>query len=417
MTPEKTTPADPRRRAVLTGSASAVAAAGLAAIGGNALAQTAAATPSAAPAAAAGAKPLPAYVAWKDASALIVHSAGTLETKRGALGTSVITPSNKLYIRNNLPAPSEDIVKDRDAWEVSVEGVKNPRKLTVGELKSMGLQTVAAVLQCSGNGRAYFPSKPSGTQWTVGAAGCVIWSGVPVKDLVHALGGVTDGMVYMTSTGGEKIPEGIEPTSVMVERSVPVAAMADAILAWELNGEPIPLAHGGPLRVVVPGYMGVNNVKYVKRLAFTTEQSSAKIQQSSYRMSPVGQKGEASDPSAWEMGVKSWVNSPGSGEGTLKKGRTTIEGVAMGGMNEVAKVEVSTDGGASWKPARLIGPDLGRYAWRQFVLEADLPAGSHTLTSRATDVKGNVQDENRVENNRGYGNNSWRDFAVTVQVA
>ncbi|MBC7621216.1 MAG: molybdopterin-dependent oxidoreductase, partial [Candidatus Saccharibacteria bacterium] len=166
------------RRSLLTGSASALAAIGMATWARGSLAQTAAAP-----------KPLPAYVGWKDPASVIVHSSTTIETKRSAFGTSVITPAEQLYIRNNLPAPDASIIADRDAWEISLDGVKNPRKLTLRDLKSMGLETVAMVLQCSGNGRGFFPSKPSGTPWTVGAAGCVVWSGVPVKAVVAALGG------------------------------------------------------------------------------------------------------------------------------------------------------------------------------------------------------------------------------------
>jgi len=111
---------------------------------------------------------------------------------------------------------------------------------------------VATVLQCSGNGRGFFPHKPSGTPWTVGAAGCVVWSGVPVRTVVEALGGVNGGMLYMTGTGGEVLPAGIDPKSVVVERSLPIKALGDALLAWEMNGAPISLAHGGPLRLIVP---------------------------------------------------------------------------------------------------------------------------------------------------------------------
>src|SRR5690606_18984547 len=182
-----------------------------------------------------------------------------------------------------------------------VSGVKSPRSFTVAELKSLGLTSVAVVLQCSGNGRGFSEHKPSGTQWTVGAAGCVIFTGVPIKAVLEAAGGMDDGMAYMTSTGGEEIPPGLDPTTIMVERSVPVSGIEDAILAWEVNGEPLPLAHGGPLRVIVPGYTGVNNVKYVKQVAFTKEQSPARIQQNSYRFSPIGVKGTPEFDSIWEM--------------------------------------------------------------------------------------------------------------------
>ena len=382
---QNSTPASLPRRRMLTGSASALAAVGLASFQSQALAQQAAA------AAAPAAKPLPAIAAWKKASDVIVHSGTTIETKRSAFGTSVVTPSDQLYLRNNLPSPPESIVADRDAWQVQIDGVKQAKKLSVRELKSMGLDTLTMVLQCSGNGRGFFPTKPSGTPWTVGAAGCVVWSGVPVRDVVQALGGVADGMVYMTGTGGEEIPAGIDAKSVMVERSVPLAAMQDALLAWEMNGEPISLAHGGPLRLIVPGYTGVNSIKYIKQLAFTTKESDAKIMSHGYRISPPGAKGDPSQPSVQEMSVKSWINSPLPEDGQLTAGVAQIHGVAFGGVNAVKGVEVSIDGGKTWKTAKLIGPDMGKYAWRQFVLQADLPKGTHQLASRATDEKGNAQ--------------------------
>ena len=364
----------------------------------------------------AAARQLPAYVNWKDPASLIVHSSSTLETKRSAFGTSVITPAEQLYIRNNLPAPDSSILTNRDEWEVNVEGVKNPRKLTLAQLKSMGLETVAMVLQCSGNGRGFFPSKPSGTPWTVGAAGCVIWSGVPVRAVVEALGGLDGARPFMTGTGGEKLPEGIDPKSVVVERSVPLAAMVDALLAWEMNGTPISLAHGGPLRLIVPGYTGVNNIKYIKQLAFTSAESDARIMSYGYRITPPGAKADPAQPSVQEMTVKSWINSPNGEGGATAAGLMQIQGVAFGGLNAVKKVEVSIDGGKSWREARLVGPDMGKYAWRQFVLSARLPAGNYMLASRATDAVGHVQPETRGENVSGYNNTSWADHAVKVTV-
>lgn len=393
------------RRYLLAGSAGVLASVGLASFSRSALAQTPAA------------KPLPAYVSWKDPASVIVHSGTTIETRRSAFGSSGITPTEQLYIRNNLPAPDAAIVADRDAWEIAVEGVKSPRTLTLRELKTMGLETTAMVLQCSGNGRGFFPSKPSGTAWTVGAAGCVVWSGVPVRAVAEALGGVAAGALFLTGTGGEKLPDGLDPLSIVVERSVPAAAMADALLAWEMNGVPIPLAHGGPLRLIVPGYTGVNNIKYIKRLAFTSKETEARIMSHGYRISPPGSKGDPSQPSVQEMSVKSWINQPLPETEGLKSGLVQIHGVAFGGLNAVRRVEVSVDGGKNWSDARFIGPDLGRYAWRSFVLAARLPAGVHTLVSRATDMAGQVQPEQRLENAGGYNNTSWMDHGVKVTLA
>lgn len=396
------------RRHMLAGSAAALGALGLASWSQGAQAQ------AAAPAAA---KPLPPLANWKDPKAVIVHSSSTLETRRSAFGTSVITPTNQLFVRNNLPAPDASILANREAWTIAFEGVKAPRSLTLADLRTLGVETVATVLQCSGNGRGFFPSKPSGTPWQVGAAGCVLWSGVPLRNVVLALGGAVDGMVYLTGTGGEKLPEGVDPLTVVVERSVPIKALDDALLAWEMNGEPISLAHGGPVRLIVPGYQGVNNVKYVKRVALTREQSQAGIMAKRYRMTPPGSKGDPSQPSVWEMGVKSWVNGPLSEQGPLRAGWTQIHGVAFGGTRAIRGVEVSVDGGKSWHQAQLVGPDLGRFAWRQFVLPIQLAAGTHVLTSRATDASGNVQPESRIDNTGGYNNTSWQDHAVTVTVA
>lgn len=401
------------RRRLLAGGAGVLASAGL---GGCAAPPKAAApTPAAAaPAAAPGPKALPPYVSWKHADSLIVHTPTTIETKRTAFGSGLITPADRLYIRNNLPAPDVSIVADRDGWPITIDGVRQPRALKVAELKALGIETTAMVLQCSGNGRSYFASKPSGTRWTVGAAGCVIWSGVPVRAVAEALGGLADGVRFMTGTGGEKLPDGIDPKTVIVERSVPLKAMEDAMLAWEMNGEPVPHAHGGPLRLIVPGYSGVNNIKYIKRLAFTQAETDAAIQRTGYRLSAPGQKGDPSQPAVWEMDVKSWINSPAPEAGPVRAGLVQVHGVAMGGMNAAARVEVSTDGGTSWKDARLVGPDLGRYAWRQFVLPVKLAPGSHVLVCRATDTKGNVQVEATPDNAGGYLNSGWRAHALHI---
>lgn len=393
-----------QRRQWLLSSAAAGAVAGLGPVSTAAFAQGA------------KPKPLPKYVEWKYIDSMIIHSGNTIETKRAAFGSSVITPTDILFVRNNLNPPNESIAYYPDEWELSVGGVRNPGKITVGQMKRMGVESVSAVLQCSGNGRGFFKHKASGAQWKVGASGCVVWSGLPVSALVKAFGGATGGLPFLTGTGGEVIPPGIDAKRVMVERSVPAAAMDRAILAWELNGEPLPMAHGGPLRLVIPGYYGVNNVKYLRQLAFTAKESPAAIQSSGYRVRDIGKKGAPGQPSMWEMNVKSWVNHPSGDEGSVAAGMVQINGVAFSGTGPVTKVEVSLDGGKSWQAARFFGPDFGPYGWRQFVLPVNLGAGSYTIMSRATDVKGNTQPRDRVENERAYGHNGWFDHGVKLTV-
>ena len=219
----------------------------------------------------------------------------------------------------------------------------------------------------------------------------------------------------MTATGGEVLPEGVERDAVVVERSIPRAkALDDCLLAWELNGAPIPITHGGPLRLIVPGYFGCNQIKYVSRLAFTASETDAHIMRSGYRMRPVGESGAPSQPTMWEMDVKSWINGP-SGRHPVARGALTVHGVAFSGGRGVRRVEVSTDAGATWEEATLVGPDLGRYAWRQFSLSTRVELGEHHFLSRATDDEGNVQPESRVENHRGYGHNGWRDLGVRFE--
>lgn len=198
-----------------------------------------------------------------------------------------------------------------------------------------------------------------------------------------------------------------------MERSVPIGNLDNVLLAWDINGKPISLAHGGPLRMIVPGYTGVNNIKYVKTVALTAVETDAKIQLTNYRIHGLGEKSAPSQPSVWEMPVKSWVTSPLLDR---KAGRIQIAGFALGGMNAVAGVDVSVDGGESWGKADFVGPDLGRFAWRQFVLSTELKPGSYTLVSRATDVLGNVQPRDLEPNGSGYNHNGWLAPGVKIAV-
>ncbi|HCH64686.1 MAG TPA: sulfite oxidase [Deltaproteobacteria bacterium] len=341
----------------------------------------------------------------------------SLETRRGATGGGLLTPNERFFVRNNLPRPADSVLHDRDAWTLEIAGVVHPGTLSLGELKTLGLATEAVTLQCSGNGRAFFAHRPSGSPWATGAAGCALWTGVRLRDVLEFMGGLDETSKYLTSTGGEPLPAGVARDTVVVERSIPIEkALRDALLAWEMNSLPIPITHGGPLRLIVPGYFGINHIKYVRRIAATLEQTTAKIQQKGYRFRAIGTGGAPTQPSMWRMPVKSWLNGPGTSGSTVAAGRTVFHGVALSGERGVSRVEVSLDGGAHWTDATFDGPDLGPNAWRAFSFVTDLSIGSHTVHTRATDTVGDVQSRDRVENERGYGHNGWWDHGLEITV-
>ena len=250
----------------------------------------------------------------------------------------------------------------------------------------------------------------------MGAAGCVLWTGVSVTDIFEQFGGAKSDLAYLTATGGEELPEGVDKDAVVVERSVPIEkGLKDCLLVWEMNGAPLPVIHGGPVRLIVPGYFGVNNVKWVRRLAATAGESDAKIQQSGYRLRPEGLAGGPEHASMWRMPVKSWLNGPGADGAPVLAGLNTLYGVAFSGERGVETVEVSADDGATWQHAEWVGPDLGPNAWRTFQFAANLPVGEHRFVTRATDTQGEQQPKFAIHNHRGYGHNGWQDHALRVQ--
>ncbi|MFT6821555.1 MAG: DMSO/TMAO reductase YedYZ molybdopterin-dependent catalytic subunit/cytochrome c553 [Myxococcota bacterium] len=340
-----------------------------------------------------------------------------LETRRSQMGIGVITPLSRFFVRNNLPRPSESILDDRLAWILTVSGVARPGQIRLAELQQLGCETVTTVIQCSGNGRAFFDHGPSGSSWATGAAGCAMWTGVRVSDVLNHFGGPVQGTAFVTATGGESLPEGVERDAVVVERSIPLEkGMRDCFLVWEMNGEPLPLTHGGPLRLVVPGYYGCNQIKYIERLAATAGETTAKIQAKGYRFRPIGESGGADQPSLWRMPVKSWLHGVGADDLAILAGRRRLHGVALSGERGIQGVEYTVDNGETWLAAELSGPDLGPNAWRTFQCGVALPVGTTTVMTRATDTAGDVQPEAREENERGYRHTGWRDHALTVRV-
>ena len=217
-------------------------------------------------------------------------------------------------------------------------------------------------------------------------------------------------MKYITATGGEELPEDVPRDKAIVERSIPIEkGLKDCLIAWEMNGEPIPLSHGGPVRFVVPGYFGCNQTKYVKAIAATVEQSTAKSNPVATVSDPSERKGTISNHRCGVCSLKVGLSMP------RRCLTADIESkVAFSGERGVSKVEYSLDG-EHWQDAEFYGPDLGVHAWRVFQAMVEIPDGQSIVYTRAIDTQGDIQPKNRVENERGYGNNSWLDHRFNIR--
>jgi DMSO/TMAO reductase YedYZ molybdopterin-dependent catalytic subunit len=311
-----------------------------------------------------------------------------------ALLNDDITPIAHFFVRTHHDEPALDAA----TWRLSVEGlVKNPRVWSLAELKKLPRHEVVAVLQCSGNGRAFFRPRVPGVPWERGAVGRARWAGARLGDVLKAAGLKAGGLHVVLQ--GEDRP--VLPTTPRFGRSIPLekALHPDTLLAYEMNGEPLPMLHGHPVRVVVPGWVGDDWVKWLTTLKVQREPFEGFFYQTAYRYPkrPV-QPGEAVPPEAMgpmdEMVIKSLITAPLAGA-RVPRAAVPIRGMAWtGGDAKITRVEVSVDDGKTWQDARLLG-DARPYAWRRFALDwqapANHPGGTLHLRARATDDRGRTQ--------------------------
>jgi len=300
-----------------------------------------------------------------------------------------ITPVEVFFVRGHMTVPAVDA----QAWRLGVDGdVKTPRTLSVADLRALPAVTVTATLECAGNGRAFFEPPVAGIQWRKGAVGTSRWVGARLRDIVAAAG-ASSSATHVWMFGGDR-PLGTQPPFV---RQVPwkKAMDDDTIVAYEMDGRPIPLLHGAPLRAIVPGWEGAYSVKWLQRLTVAAKEHDGFWVASAYRY-PVGRvlPGAAVDArdQAPLMGlaVKSLITQPLDGT-VVPAGPVKIAGFAWAGESRITRVDVSTDAGASWTAARLTGP-VHKFAWRRFEYDAVLRRPEvHTILSRATDERGNTQ--------------------------
>lgn len=306
---------------------------------------------------------------------------------------SWLTPNDRFFVRSHFGPPPPERV-DKASWRLAVRGlVERPLTLSLDDLGKFEEVSVTAVVQCSGNGRAFHRPKVPGVQWERGAVGNARWTGVRLRDLLRQAG-LTAQARHLQLQGADR--PAVEATPLFV-RSIPIekALHPDTILAYRMNGAPLPLLHGAPLRLITPGWMADSCVKWLTDLTAQEEEAKGYYMQTAYRypLHPV-QPGDVIDPRNLKpveaMVVKSLVTSPQQGA-TLRGGDVMVQGVAWTGEGRIVKVEVSTDEGRTWEPARLVGDELP-YAWRQWhFLWRSAGPGPGTILCRAADDRGQMQ--------------------------
>lgn len=350
---------------------------------------------------------------------LIVHSRDpyNAEPPLQLLGREFITPTDLFYVRSHGTVPEIDSGRFR----LVVGGlVREELSLSLGELRArFPARTLPAAVYCAGNRRGELMDVepiPDELRWGEAVIGTARWTGVLLRDVLQAAG-VREGAAHVAFTGLDQVEK--ESRRFGFGGSIPLSkALGDGtLLAWEMNGEPLPPVHGFPLRAVVPGYIGARSVKWLQSVRVQPEPSDNYFQQRDYLLFPPQVRPPAID---WKQGlmlgegsVNAVICRPGDGD-TVAAGRVTVEGyAAAGGARWVARVDVSADGGRTWTSAELLEPDES-WAWRLWRAQLDLEAGERQLVARALDSSANVQPEQPgpLWNVKGYANNAWHRVAV-----
>ncbi|HLK16476.1 MAG TPA: sulfite oxidase [Fimbriimonadaceae bacterium] len=316
---------------------------------------------------------------------------------------SYITPNEEFYVRSHFKVPTLEV----GSWRLEVGGaVATPLNLTFDDLVKLPAKTVTATLECAGNSRVFLAPTVSGAQWELGAVSNAEWTGVPLSAVLEKAG-VSAGTVEVILVGADTgliKTDPKPPNAIHFARSIPIAkAMApEVLLAYKMNGETLPLSHGFPVRALVPGWYGVASVKWLTRIVAAKTPFSGHFQTVDYAYWEE-RDGIPNRVMITEMLVKAEISRPTVHELLKPSTKYLVTGAAWTSTGDIAKVEVSADGGASWADARLTG-ESKPFTWRLWEFEWTTPAtsGKHTLMSRATDSSGRTQPMTRDANRANY---------------
>jgi DMSO/TMAO reductase YedYZ molybdopterin-dependent catalytic subunit len=323
-----------------------------------------------------------------------------------------VTPIGLHYLLTHYDIPDVDSA----VWRLEVGGlVERQLSLSLDDLQARPSVELAVTMECAGNGRVHVEPHVVSQPWLLEAVGTARWRGVPVAQLLEEAG-VRDEAVEVLFTGLDRGVEGEEEQAY--ERSLPLAALSsgDALLAYEVNGVPLPPQHGFPLRLVVPGWYGMTSVKWLSRLTLLDEPFDGYQMRHSYR---VRHEEDEAGEAITIIAPRSLMVPPGIPEflsraRIVEAGRCEIAGRAWSGASEIVGVDVSTDGGEMWAAAELDDATLGRWAWRSWRFRWDAEPGAHELCCRARDAASNEQPLAPSWNVGGYVNNAVQRISVTV---
>jgi DMSO/TMAO reductase YedYZ molybdopterin-dependent catalytic subunit len=338
-----------------------------------------------------------------------------LETPLAVFDGSILTPNDRHYVRWHWPFPTEI---DAAAFRLTVGGaVGSPLILSLGDLKRLPRFEITAVNQCSGNSRGVVVPRVAGAQWAHGAVANARWTGVRLRDVLDRAG-VKPGAVAVRFSGLDAPPVGDAP-DFMKSLSVDHARDGEVMIAWGMNGAALPILNGFPLRLVVPGWFSTYWVKMLDRIEVLDKPDDNYWMAKAYlvpdnpaaHVAP-GTKEFARRPIA-AMPPRSFITSLADGATLKWQPQLPVGGIAFGGDAGVKGVEVSGDGGVTWRAARL-GPDAGRYSFRRFDAAVPVAHGPAVLMARCTNTKGRVQPMVANWNPGGYARNVVETVKVVV---
>ena len=335
---------------------------------------------------------------FKDPTPFIRQGRSGLEA-RLELMPGLITPSELFFVRNN----SNSVDLSVDDWSLTIEGdaVGRSLRLSYEEIMELPGRAMVSYLECAGNQRVMFDrlqGRPApGEQWGRGAISNGEWQGVSLADVL-TLAGISDGAQSVLLVGLDR-----ESPERGFRRVLPIdrALHPDTLLAYGLNGKPLPRDHGFPLRAIVPGWVGSSQIKWLGRIEVSSERLWTRNNTTSYVLlgDAYEPEGEAAGMVITQQSIKSALALPWPAE--IEAGQHNLIGFAHSPHGEIAKVEWSEDGGVEWHEA-MVGQSQDRYSWAAFDFDWDAPSGEHTVMTRATDAQGNTQPDRVPFNQKGY---------------